>query len=94
MAPPIATSSLNGSHDAGDHARNGVKRSAHEAPDDFHATTSQNAMDSEAEFAAHNYHPLPIVFARAQGCTVWDPEGNSYLDFVCTYSNLQHHRHC
>lgn len=84
MAPPIATSSLNGSHEAGDVARNGVKRAAHESSlDAFHASSTHDAMHTEAEYAAHNYHPLPVVFSRAKGCTVWDPEGNSYLDFVC-----------
>ena len=82
MSPPIATASLNGSHEAGDAARNGVKRVAHESKDVFHAASSKEAMDAEAEFAAHNYHPLPIVFSRAQGVSVWDPEGNEYLDFV------------
>jgi len=41
----------------------------------FHASSSQSAMDIEAAHAAHNYHPLPIVFARALGACVWDPEG-------------------
>ena len=82
MAPPIATSSLNGTHATGDVERNGVKRMAREAPSTFHATSTDNAIHTEAEFAAHNYHPLPIVFSEARGCTVWDPEGKSYLDFV------------
>ena len=40
----------------------------------FHATSSASAVEVEAKYAAHNYHPLPIVFARASGSSVWDPE--------------------
>jgi len=48
----------------------------------YHAASSDEATQAEATYAAHNYHPLPIVFARASGCNVWDPEGRCYLDFV------------
>lgn len=45
-------------------------------------------------FGAHNYHPLPIVVARAEGCWVYDPEGRRYLDMLSSYSALnQGHRH-
>lgn len=33
-----------------------------------------------------SYHPVPIVFSQAKGSTVWDPEGNKYLDFLSAYS--------
>ena len=59
----------------------------------YHATSSQTAMTSEAAYAAHNYHPLPIVFARAAGCSVWDPEGKHYLDFLSAYSAVNQ-GHC
>ena len=55
-------------------------------PSAYHASTTDEALHDEHEYAAHNYHPLPIVFARAQGCKVWDPEGREYLDFVCRSS--------
>lgn len=29
-------------------------------PSKYHASSSQAAIKSEADFAAHNYHPLPI----------------------------------
>lgn len=61
--------------------------------DRFHASSTAAAMQSEADFAAHNYHPLPIVFARAQGCQVWDPEGHEYLDFLSAYSAVNQ-GHC
>ncbi|TKA27735.1 Ornithine aminotransferase [Salinomyces thailandicus] len=59
----------------------------------YHAATSQQAMSAEASYAAHNYHPLPIVFAKASGCTVWDPEGKEYLDFLSAYSAVNQ-GHC
>jgi ornithine--oxo-acid transaminase len=39
-------------------------------------------MELEHLYSAHNYHPLPVVFSRASGAKVWDPEGNEYLDFL------------
>lgn len=50
--------------------------------DSYHASSTEEALRDERDFAAHNYHPLPVVFARAQGCKVWDPEDREYLDFV------------
>jgi len=45
------------------------------ATDSYHSASSAAAIATEAAYAAHNYHPLPVVFSRAQGCDVWDPEG-------------------
>ncbi|PYI03712.1 L-ornithine aminotransferase Car2 [Aspergillus sclerotiicarbonarius CBS 121057] len=59
----------------------------------YHAATTQEAIQAEKVFAAHNYHPLPVVFARAQGTTVWDPEGRQYLDFLSAYSAVNQ-GHC
>ncbi|KKZ66621.1 ornithine aminotransferase [[Emmonsia] crescens] len=59
----------------------------------FHASSTSAAIDAEHQYAAHNYHPLPIVFARAAGTTVWDPEGRSYLDFLSAYSAVNQ-GHC
>jgi ornithine--oxo-acid transaminase len=43
---------------------------------------------------AHNYHPLPVVIARAEGVWVEDPEGRRYMDFLSAYSAVnQGHRH-
>ncbi|KAF2857083.1 hypothetical protein K470DRAFT_20032, partial [Piedraia hortae CBS 480.64] len=58
-----------------------------------HTESSQAAIETEAAHAAHNYHPLPIVFARASGCSVWDPEGKHYLDFLSAYSAVNQ-GHC
>lgn len=59
----------------------------------YHATSSSQAIDAEGAYAAHNYHPLPIVFAKASGCSVWDPEGKHYLDFLSAYSAVNQ-GHC
>ncbi|KAL5382604.1 hypothetical protein DPSP01_006441 [Paraphaeosphaeria sporulosa] len=62
-------------------------------PTKYHAESSDAAISAEAKFAAHNYHPLPIVFSRASGCSVWDPEGKHYLDFLSAYSAVNQ-GHC
>lgn len=63
------------------------------SPDAYHASSTSAAISAEAEHAAHNYHPLPVVFARALGSQVWDPEGNEYLDFLSAYSAVNQ-GHC
>jgi len=52
------------------------------------------ALIRQAEtFGAHNYHPLPVVIATAQGVWVEDPEGRRYMDFLSAYSAVnQGHR--
>ncbi|KAI4372057.1 hypothetical protein MLD38_010341 [Melastoma candidum] len=55
--------------------------------------SSQELIDLEYERSAHNYHPVPIVFSQANGSTVWDPEGNKYLDFLAAYSAVNQ-GHC
>ncbi len=45
-------------------------------------------------WSAHNYHPLPVMIERGEGCWVWDVEGNRYLDMLSAYSAVnQGHRH-
>ena len=48
--------------------------------------TSQEAMDLENTYGAHNYHPLPVVLSRGEGVYVWDVEGKCYYDFLSAYS--------
>ncbi|WFD03470.1 ornithine aminotransferase [Malassezia obtusa] len=55
--------------------------------------SSEDVMQLESDHSAHNYHPLPIVFDRAYGARVWDPEGKEYLDFLSAYSAVNH-GHC
>ncbi|KAH6605112.1 ornithine aminotransferase [Trichoderma cornu-damae] len=59
----------------------------------FHASSTDAAIAAEGEFAAHNYHPLPVVFSKARGVNVWDPEGRQYLDFLSAYSAVNQ-GHC
>ena len=45
-------------------------------------------------YSAHNYHPLPVVVAEAQGVWITDVEGKRYLDMLAAYSALNFgHRH-
>jgi len=55
--------------------------------------SSKEAIDLENAYSARTYHPLPMVFSRAQGAYVWDPEGNKYMDFLCAYSAVNQ-GHC
>lgn len=50
-------------------------------------------MDREANFGAHNYHPLPVVLERGEGIYVWDVEGKKYFDFLSAYSAVNQ-GHC
>ena len=46
------------------------------------------------EVSAHNYHPLPVVIAEANGIWVTDVEGKRYIDMLSAYSAVnQGHRH-
>ncbi len=55
---------------------------------------SQDYIALDEKFGAHNYHPLPVVIAWAEGCKVKDPEGKVYYDFLSAYSAVnQGHRH-
>lgn len=56
--------------------------------------SSKELIDMENKYSAHNYHPLPVVFHKASGVNVWDPEGKKYYDFLSAYSAVnQGHRH-
>lgn len=57
-------------------------------------SSTQTYVDLEARYGAHNYKPLDIVVAEAQGVWVTDVEGRRYLDGLSAYSSLnQGHRH-
>lgn len=48
----------------------------------------------EDQYNAHNYKPLDVVIAEAEGPWVWDVEGKKYLDCLSAYSAVnQGHRH-
>ncbi|GAA2911397.1 ornithine--oxo-acid transaminase [Streptomyces mexicanus] len=56
--------------------------------------TSEELIRAEEPVLAHNYHPLPVVVARAEGAWVEDVEGRRYLDMLAGYSALNFgHRH-
>ena len=56
-------------------------------------TKAQELVALEERYGAHNYHPLDVVVARAEGCWVWDVEGRKYLDFLAAYSAVNQ-GHC
>ena len=56
--------------------------------------TTEDLRALSESHSAHNYHPLPIVIAEAQGAWVTDTEGRRYLDMLAAYSALNFgHRH-
>ncbi|KEG43610.1 MULTISPECIES: ornithine--oxo-acid transaminase [Streptomyces] len=56
--------------------------------------SSAELIAAEEPVLAHNYHPLPVVVARAEGTWVEDVEGRKYLDMLAGYSALNFgHRH-
>ena len=56
-------------------------------------TSSEQAMELENNYGAHNYHPLPVVLAKGEGIHVWDVEGKKYFDFLSAYSAVNQ-GHC
>jgi len=54
---------------------------------------TQDFIDREDRFGAHNYHPLPVVLDRGEGPFVWDVEGKRYFDFLSAYSAVNQ-GHC
>jgi ornithine--oxo-acid transaminase len=54
----------------------------------------QTFLDLDDRWCAHNYHPLPVVIAAAEGAWVTDVAGKRYLDMLAGYSALNFgHRH-
>jgi len=54
----------------------------------------QTFLDLDDRWCAHNYHPLPVVIASAEGAWVTDVAGKRYLDMLAGYSALNFgHRH-
>ena len=54
---------------------------------------TQQFIDLEDQFGAHNYKPLDVVLCRGEGIWVWDVEGNKYLDCLSAYSAVNQ-GHC
>lgn len=55
--------------------------------------TSQDYINREDKYGAHNYHPLPVVLDSGKGVFVWDVEGKKYFDFLSAYSAVNQ-GHC
>jgi ornithine--oxo-acid transaminase len=49
-------------------------------------TPTQAAIELDDRYAAHNYSPLPVVAASAEGAWITDVEGRRYLDCLAAYS--------
>ena len=54
---------------------------------------SEAIFKREDKYGAHNYHPLPVAIAKANGIYMWDVEGNKYFDFLSAYSAVNQ-GHC
>ena len=55
--------------------------------------SSEELMQLEDRYGAHNYHPLPVVLSKGEGVYVWDVEGKKYFDFLSAYSAVNQ-GHC
>ncbi|OBF72845.1 ornithine--oxo-acid transaminase [Mycobacterium sp. 852002-51613_SCH5001154] len=50
------------------------------------STQTEAAIGLVERYAAHNYSPLPVVAASAEGAWITDVEGRRYLDCLAAYS--------
>jgi ornithine--oxo-acid transaminase len=55
--------------------------------------STQNFLDKEERYGAHNYHPLPVVLTKGRGVFVWDVDDRCYYDFLSGYSAINQ-GHC
>ncbi|MEU6255963.1 ornithine--oxo-acid transaminase [Streptomyces sp. NPDC047043] len=51
-------------------------------------TATETLIAAADAHSAHNYHPLPVVVASAEGAWMTDVEGRRYLDLLAGYSAL------
>lgn len=54
---------------------------------------TQQYIDLEDQYGAHNYHPLPVVLKRGEGVFMWDVDDKRYYDFLSGYSAVNQ-GHC
>jgi len=54
---------------------------------------TEDFIELETRYGAHNYHPLDVVIERAEGVWVYDVEGKRYLDCLAAYSAVNQ-GHC
>ena len=50
-------------------------------------------IQKENKYSAHNYHPLPVVLTKGEGVFVWDVDDKKYFDFLSAYSAVNQ-GHC
>lgn len=50
--------------------------------------TGSEHIELVESYAAHNYHPLPVVVAKAEGVWVEDVDGKRYMDMLAAYSAI------
>lgn len=51
---------------------------------------SQQYIDLEQKWCAHNYRPIPVVLSKGKGVWLWDVDGKKYLDMMSAYSAVSH----
>jgi ornithine--oxo-acid transaminase len=59
----------------------------------YQALNTNDLIELENRYGAHNYHPLDVVIERAEGAWVFDVDGKSYLDCLAAYSAVNQ-GHC
>lgn len=57
------------------------------------STLTQQLLEREEKYSAHNYHPLPVMLTKAYGVHVWDVDDKRYYDFLSGYSAVNQ-GHC
>lgn len=56
-------------------------------------TKTQQLIERENQYGAHNYAPMKVVLEKGEGVYVWDVEGKKYYDFLSAYSAVNQ-GHC
>lgn len=56
-------------------------------------TKTQQLIERENQYGAHNYAPMKVVLEKGEGAYVWDVEGKKYYDFLSAYSAVNQ-GHC
>ena len=56
--------------------------------DDIGTSVGRSEFERAEARTAHNYHPLPVVVAHAEGAWMTDVDGNRFLDLLAGYSAL------
>lgn len=54
---------------------------------------TQEYIQIEKQYSAHNYDPLPVVLKKGKGIYMWDVEDKRYFDFLSGYSAVNQ-GHC